>query len=73
MIGSPMFALTFKTELDSEMSMSSPNFSFHFKVRLPSLLSPASYPELLPSNLGREEPGCSSHQGTLRSLLNITL
>lgn len=43
MTESPMVALTFKTELDSEISMSSPNFSFHLKVRLPSRESQVSY------------------------------
>ena len=51
----PIVALTFKTELDSEISMSSPNFSFHLKVRLPCPLPPPSFPSCFLATLaGRD-------------------
>ena len=51
----PIVALTFKTELDSEISMSGPNFSFHLKVRLPRPLPPPSFPSCFLATLaGRD-------------------
>lgn len=50
-----MVALTFKTELDSEISMSSPHFSFHLKIRLPCPLLPPPFPSCLLATLaGRD-------------------